>query len=67
MTLVYIVIEFEPDTEHEPVDMLKSVLYLKHLQKLFISFTFLKQSNGNGNALLYSCNGNVMHYFKKIK
>lgn len=34
------VIEFEPDTEHEPVDMLKSVLYLKHLQKLFISFTF---------------------------
>lgn len=25
------------------------------------------QSNDNGNALLYSCDGNVMHYFKNIK
>lgn len=34
---------------------------------LFLELIDFSQSNGNGNALLYSCNGNVMHYFKKIK
>lgn len=31
---------FEPDSEHEPADFLKSVLCLKHLQKLFIHLYF---------------------------
>lgn len=49
MAILYKSIKFEPDSEHEPVDMFKCVSYFKHLQKLVRSFT-IDFSQNNSNA-----------------